>query len=131
MFTQKYVIIFSMGIKISIGCDIEEISRFSGKTREKDSDFLNRIYTDSELEYCYKTSNSAQHLCGRYCVKEAVVKALTDFDIKDVYYSDIEVLNKESGMPFVKISKYPDLNIKVSLSHCKTYATASALIICE
>ena len=119
----------SMDTQISIGCDIEEVSRFSGKSRDKDAEFLKRIYTESELDYCYKSANFAQHLCGRYCVKEAVVKALTDFDIKDVYYSDIEVLKKESGVPYVRIEKYPRLNIKVSLSHCKTYATATALVI--
>ena len=120
-----------MSIQISIGCDIEEVSRFSEKSRDKDKEFLNRIYTDSELDYCYKSANFAQHLCGRYCVKEAVVKALSEFEINDVYYSDIEVFNKKSGMPYVKIKKYPDLNVKVSLSHCKTYATATALIIKE
>jgi len=120
-----------MDTQISIGCDIEEISRFSGKSRDKDAEFLSRIYTDAELDYCYKSANFAQHLCGRYCVKEAVVKALSEFDIKDVYYSDIEVFNKESGMPYVKIEKHPDLKVKVSLSHCKTYATATALIIKE
>ena len=114
---------------ISIGCDIEEVSRFSGKSRETDAEFLSRIYTEDELDYCYKSANYAQHLCGRYCVKEAVVKALSEFDIKDVYYSDIEVFKKESGMPYVKIKKYPELNIKVSLSHCKTYATATALVV--
>ena len=30
----------------------------------------------------------------------------SDFEIKDVYYSDIEVLKKDNGMPFVKIKKY-------------------------
>ena len=118
-------------VNLSVGCDIEEVSRFSGKTRENDKEFLSRIYTGAELDYCYKSANYAQHLCGKYCVKEAVVKALTDFDIKDVFYSDIEVLNKENGMPYVILKKYPDLSIKVSLSHCKTYATASALIIKE
>ena len=117
--------------QFSIGCDIEEISRFKWKSREKDIEFLNRIYTDAELDYCYKSSNYAQHLCGRYCVKEAVVKALTAFDIKNVYYSDVEVFKKENGMPYVEIKKYPNLNIKISLSHCKTYATATALIIKE
>ena len=120
-----------MKTQISIGCDIEEVSRFSGKSREKDSDFLKRIYTESELDYCFKSANYAQHLCGRYCVKEAVVKALSEFDIKDVFYSDIEVMKKENGMPYVCIKKYPDLGIKISLSHCKTYATATALIILE
>ena len=116
---------------VSIGCDIEEVSRFSNKSRESDKEFLSLIFTNAELEYCYKTVNFAQHLCGRYCAKEAVVKALTGFEITDINYNDIEIINKEHGMPTITIKKYPHLNIKVSLSHCKAYAMATAMIIKE
>ena len=112
---------------ISIGCDIEENIRFENKS----SEFLNRIFTKNEQEYCLKSKNYAQHLCARFCSKEAIVKALSEFDIKDVYYSDIEVLNKENGVPFAKIEKYPDIKIKISLSHCKTHSIANVLLIKE
>lgn len=112
---------------ISIGTDIEEIKRFEGKI--SDTGFLNKIYTEKEIAYCLKSKNSAPSLCARYCAKEAVVKALSEFNIKDVYYSDIEVLNKENGSPYVVLKKYPDLSIKISISHCKTHATANVLII--
>ena len=111
-------------MKISIGCDIEEISRFENKKEL----FLNKIYTKSEQEYCAGFSDSAPHLAVRYCAKEAVVKALNDFNIKDVYYSDIEISNNSDGAPYVTIKKYPNLKIKISLSHSKSYATATALI---
>lgn len=113
----------------SIGCDIEENSRFESKTLEKDKDFLEKIFTEKELEYCYKNKNYAQHLCARFCAKEAIVKALTEFEINDVYYSDIEILNKENGAPFAKIKKYPKIEIKISLSHCKTYSIANVLLL--
>ena len=111
-------------MKISIGCDIEDISRF----KDKSETFLNRIYTKNEIEYCKKFSNPAPHFCARYCAKEAVVKALNDFKIKDVYYSDIEILNNSDGACYVVIKKYNDLSIKISMSHCKNYATASVII---
>lgn len=117
--------------KISIGTDIEEISRFSGKSKEKDTAFLEQIYTQKEIEYSYKSKNFAQHLCARYCAKEAVVKALSEFGISDVFYGDIEILNHEDGAPYVNLAKYSDLKIKISLSHCKIYAIATALIIKE
>ena len=115
----------------SIGCDIEENSRFEGKTLENDEAFLERIFTPNELNYSFKTKNPAPHLCARFCAKEAIVKALSEFDIKNVYYSDIEIQNKGSGMPFALIKKYPDLKIKLSLSHCKNYAIANVLLIKE
>lgn len=114
---------------ISVGTDIEEISRFECKTLENDKDFLERIFTSKELEYSYKSRNYAQHLCARFCAKEAVIKALSYFEINDVYYSDIEILKRENGSPYVVLEKYPKLSIKISLSHCKTYATATVIIL--
>lgn len=111
---------------ISIGTDIEEIKRFEGK--ETNFTFLSKVFTTPELEYSLKTKSPAQHLCARFCAKEAIVKALTGLDIKDVYYSDIEIINRKDGLPCAKIAKYPNLKIKVSLSHCKDYATANTII---
>ena len=112
---------------ISIGTDIEEIERFIGKDLKSDKTFLERIFTQRELDYCFSHGCSEQHLCARFCAKEAVVKALSDFNIKDVYYSDIEILNSEDGAPYCTIIKYPTIEVKISLSHSKKYAVANVL----
>ena len=114
---------------LSIGTDIEEIKRFENKTLSSDKKFLDKIYTLKELEYCYKTKDYAPHLCARYCAKEAVVKALFGLNINGIYYKDIEILNNERGVPCVKIEQMPDLNVKLSISHCDEYATATAIIL--
>lgn len=115
----------------AIGTDIEEIERFKNKTLEQDEKFLRKIFTQKELDYCFKDKQSASHLCARYCAKEAVVKALSQLNITDVYYSDIEILNRKNGSPYCIIAKYPNINIKVSLSHSKTYAVATVLAFTE
>ena len=74
---------------ISVGVDIEEISRFAFKTLEKDSAFLNRIFTKNELDYCIKKANPAPHLTARFCAKEAVVKAMSNLYNKLIPYSKI------------------------------------------
>ncbi len=112
---------------ISIGTDIEEIDRFKNKTLDTDSRFLNYVFTPSELEYCFSKSLPHFHLCARFCAKEAVVKAISAYNIKDVFYKDVEITNKSSGYPVAVIKKYPDIKIKISLSHSKTYATATAI----
>ena len=111
---------------ISIGTDIEEIKRFEGK--ETNFEFLSKVFTTAELEYSLKDRNPAKHLCARFCAKEAIVKALSGINIKDVYYSEIEILNHSDGAPYATISKYPDIKIKISLSHSKEYATATVLL---
>ena len=116
---------------ISVGIDIESVDRFRGKCLESDSTFLNLIFTSKELEYCFSKSISEQHLCGRFCAKEAIVKALTPLDITDVVYNEIEILNTEKGYPTARIEKYPNIDIKLSISHNKDYATANAIVIKE
>ena len=110
---------------ISIGCDIEENSRFENKS----SEFLNKIFTKKELEYCFKSKNYSQHLCARFCAKEAIIKALSEFEIDDVFLSDIEILNKENGAPTALIKKYPNIQVKISLSHSKTHSITNILLI--
>lgn len=117
--------------EFSIGIDIESIERFRGKSLEKDLNFFNHIFTSKELEYCFKSKNFAQHLCGKFCAKEAIVKALTPLSIENVLYNEIEVLNSEKGYPIAIIKKYPDIKIKVSISHNKEYATANAVVYKE
>ena len=108
----------------ALGIDIEENSRFENKSQE----FLNRIFTKNELDYSKKSKKYSQHLCARFCAKEAAIKALYTLGIEDVYLSDIEILNKPNGVPYIIIRKYPNLKIKVSLSHAKTHSVANVLI---
>ena len=112
----------------SVGTDIEEVDRFKNRTLEKDKYFFRHIFTEKELEYCFSEGVAAQHLCARFCGKEAVIKALYALNIQNVYMSDIEILNKENGVPYVKVDKYQSLYIKISLSHSKKYATATAIV---
>ena len=111
-----------------IGTDIEEIQRFSNKSVEKDKKFLDKIYTANELKYSFSKGTPAQHLAARFCAKEAIVKALYPAGIKNIYYKDIEILNNKDGTPYAIIEKYPNIKIKLSLSHCKSVAAASAIV---
>ena len=113
---------------MEIGVDIEQICRFEDKTREKNAHFLNRIYTEKELEYCFSDNNYAQHLCGKFCAKEALTKALTAYGISDLSYKDIEVLNKENKVPYILVEKYPEFTYKVSISHTKDKAVAFVIV---
>lgn len=105
-----------------IGVDIEDIERFRGKSKE----FLERIFTPLELEYCMKFSEPESHLTARFCAKEAVIKALTPLGIKISEYNKIEVYFENCEYPKVRILKDLDKNIKlgISLSHDKTKAIA-------
>lgn len=111
---------------MQIGIDIEDISRFEGKTLESDKFFLKRIFSEKELEYCFSNANPAPHLCARFCAKEALIKALSD---KSLELNKIEVIKSDDGKPYFNlVEKYRNLKVELSLSHCKAYACASVLV---
>jgi holo-[acyl-carrier protein] synthase len=112
-----------------VGTDIEKISRF----RETESSELlfQRIFTKKELKYCYSKQNAAPHLAARFAAKESINKALSDLGKTMLDYRNIEISNKEGGVPvaILQCSKYSSLKIKISLSHCDDTASAFAVIM--
>lgn len=115
---------------ISVGIDIEDISRFQDKTLEKDLKFLKRIFTKNELDYCFKNTNPAPHLTARFCAKEATVKALSNLYPKTIGYSKIEILKNENGSPYINIliDELKKYNFSLSISHEKDKAIAFVII---
>lgn len=113
-----------------LGIDIEVNSRFENKDRVKDSKFLEKIFTPSELDYCFSKSNPSGSLCARFCVKEAVIKVLSYKGIKHSKLNDIEVYHGELGEPYVRLldDTLKNIEIDISISHDKTKSIAIAQI---
>ena len=120
-----------------IGTDIIEVNRIKKLIREKGDKFLNRIYTQNEIDYCEsKGLNKYQHYAGRFAAKEAVFKVLNRETVSEssLIFKNIEILNKNDGTPYVNILDDItvdcfDVNIDVSISHIKKYATATAVSV--
>jgi len=120
-----------------VGTDIIEVSRIEKLIKEKGDKFLNRIYTKNEIDYCEsKGLNKYQHYAGRFAAKEAIFKVLNgEKDSGNLLtFKNIEILNKNDGAPYVNILDdimvdcfYRD--VKISISHIKKYATATAISI--
>jgi len=108
-----------------LGTDIESIVRF----KNVDQDFLDKIFTKKELDYCRAKSNSAPHLAARYAGKEAIVKAMGNIKKKIISYKEIEIINTKSGAPIATIynNDCRDVQVKLSLSHCSDKAIAFAI----
>ena len=103
---------------ISIGCDIEEITEWPLEAKK-------RVFSIRELGEC---KGDIQRLAGKWCVKEAVVKALRGLGYA-AYLNEIEVLTSPKGSPQ---ASYKELQqghkINVSTSHCDNYAMAVAIV---
>lgn len=73
---------------------------------------------------------AARHLSGRFAAKEAVSKALGTGFGKDLSFLDIEISHDERGKPVVTLfRKFSHEKVLLSISHCKEYATATAILI--
>lgn len=115
---------------LAIGIDIEDNSRFENKNLIDDEMFLKKIYTQSELDYCFKSKLSAHHLCARFCAKEAVVKAFSNIYPKLIPYSKIEILKNQNGSVYVNIliDELKKYKILLSISHEKEKSIAFVVI---
>ena len=64
------------GQVLGIGIDLIEIDRIRQAWQRHGERFLNRIFTDRELDYCLTKKDPAPSLAARWAAKEAVAKAL-------------------------------------------------------
>ncbi len=115
-----------------LGTDILSVARIQKSIDKHGESFLEKVFTAAEIAYCQKHSEAARHFCGRFAAKEAVVKALGTGFRDGVAFHDIEVVNDANGKPSVQlVGKVAEIvgdgNIHISISHCREYATATAV----
>lgn len=122
-------------MKIKCGSDIIEISRIKQSIDDLGEKFLNRVYTEEEIKYCEsKGKQKFEHYAARFAVKEAAFKAISE-QLEDKYsisWKDIETLNDKNNRPKVNIlgiNTSNIINLDVSISHCKEYATANVVVL--
>ncbi len=122
---------------VGVGTDIVEIVRIGRMIERHGEHFLQRVYTDDEIRYCQRRKESYQHFAGRWAAKEAVMKTLGTGWTRGVGWLDIEVATKRSGQPVINVrgtardlARYYGIDeVLVSISHCRAYATATAIAL--
>lgn len=116
-----------------IGNDIVEIARIRSSVEKIGQSFLDRIFSSVEQSYCRKFKDPFPSLAARFCAKEAVSKALGTGIGEALAFLDIEVTHNKKGQPFIILSekakiRFSNPKIHISLSHCKEYAMAVAIV---
>ena len=114
---------------ILVGNDIVETQRIQNLIEKYKDAFLNRIFTDEEKLYCKSRVHPEIHFSGRFAAKEAVKKILLQENPNSVVpLRNIEIIRDADNPPIIRIKKYPDKKIQISISHTDNYATAVALL---
>jgi holo-[acyl-carrier protein] synthase len=122
-----------------IGTDIVECLRIAQMIERHGELFITRVYTEHEIEYCQSRKQATQHFAGRWAAKEAVLKALGTGWRRGISWRDVEIRNERSGSPTVALrggardymEQQKISEVLVSISHCRTHATAHAVALRE
>ena len=88
---------------IGNGVDIIKNSRINNSLKIKG--FLNRIFTEKEIQQGKKLKNKINFFAKRFAAKEAFVKAIGTGFRSDINFIDIEIKNYKNGKPYISLSK--------------------------
>ena len=124
-----------------IGTDVLDLQRFSKVIVRWGDRFLEKVYTEIEMRTCLDQEDRAavRSLAARFCVKEAVFKALSlGIGQHGLGFRDVWLERKGGSKPFPCFSeKYRQYlerhgigDIFVSLSHSVTIAQ-SFVVACQ
>lgn len=105
-----------------IGMDLENTKEF--QDWKKNECLIKKIFSKREIEYCLQKKEPHVSFAGKFCAKEAVIKAHP----KDISIKDIEILNGETGKPYVCINGTKRNDVLCSISHCNDYTIALVII---
>jgi len=111
---------------INLGVDIVLVDRINKILNSKaKSRFLNKIFSRSEISDSKNRQNQSEYFSGRFAAKEAIKKALSSYNETDMLsFKSLEILNSESGKPYVLINSKKQSNINISIAHDGNYAIA-------
>ncbi len=125
-------------ILLIVGCgiDLVKIERIEKIIRRWGDNFIFRIFTPLEREYCEKKKgNKYQSYAGKFAAKEALLKAL-GLGLGGVNWKEIEIINNELGQPIIDTSgKLKNIVLTkgvskyfITISHTKEYALAEVVL---
>ena len=122
-----------------IGTDIVNIKRIKKILKNNGTRFKNKIFSESEINYCEKKRDPAPFYAKRFAAKEAFSKALGTGIRKGINLKNIIIFNDVYGKPKIKLKgstynylkkkiKSKKYNIHLSLTDDKPWAQATVII---
>ncbi len=117
---------------VGLGVDIIQNERIESVVKKWGDKFLNKFFSDNEINSLDKTRNKDQRLAANYAAKEAFVKAMGTGFRSGMKFKYIEVKRDSLGKPYIDthgkvkdaVAKKGVSNIHLSISHEKDYSVA-------
>lgn len=123
-----------MGVVRAIGTDIVDLDHFEGVVARSRPGFIERLFTETERDYCERFKDRMASYAALFAAKEAFLKALRVGVAPGIRWTDVEVVHERSGAPsIVAHRKCAELlgsgRAHVTLSHSRR--TAHAVVVIE
>jgi holo-[acyl-carrier protein] synthase len=119
---------------VGVGTEIVECLRIRRMIEEHGEQFLLRVFTEKEVRFCQSRRRATEQFAAHWAAKEAVFKSLGAAPGKGTNWTDVEIENDEGAAKVVLRGGLRDLmetrgvlDVLVSLSYCRAYATATAI----
>jgi holo-[acyl-carrier protein] synthase len=118
------------------GIDLIEVGRIARQVAGQ-ARFRTKIFSESEIAYCEKKANKAEHYAARFAAKEAFFKALGTGWRGGLKFSEVEVINDALGKPELHFLGQTGAIVnakgftRIHLSLCHLQSIAAAVVIIE
>jgi holo-[acyl-carrier protein] synthase len=120
---------------LGVGFDLVEVGELQAEVDAKRKEWLERVFTATEREYCERQADPYRSFAGTFAAKEGVLKALGTGWTDQSELLDVQVGHNQerpvislSG-PLLEVSKQIGVrSFFVSISHTKNYAAAVVVL---
>ena len=118
---------------IGVGIDVVSIERIRRLLEKRGKVFINRFFSNEEVNYIKNKKDPAPSLAASFAAKEAFLKALGKGIGQGISLKEISVERLKSGKPELKVERKiveerKIKNIYLSISHEKDLAVAVVII---
>ncbi|QNI33268.1 holo-ACP synthase [Alloacidobacterium dinghuense] len=118
---------------VGTGIDAVEIERIAQSITRFGDRFLEKIFTQGEIDFCRRKKNFAESFAARFAAKEAGAKALGTGIQHGITWKELEVLRQPGHRPTLHLSgralefanRLGVTHVSLSLTHTATLAIAS------
>jgi holo-[acyl-carrier protein] synthase len=116
-----------------IGTDVVELDHFTGVVDRSRPGFLERLFTQREIEHCERFKDRMASYAAVFAAKEAFLKALRTGLAPGIRWTDVEIVHGKSGAPRVVahghcVDLLGEGRAHVSLTHSRRSAAAVVVI---
>jgi holo-[acyl-carrier protein] synthase len=124
---------------IATGIDLIECARVREVWDRHGDRLVNRLLTETELNYVRRHRDLVPRLAGRFAAKEAILKVLGTGWKGRIAWRDMEIVNDSRGQPQVRLTgecrrvaeTLGITDILVSITHTENYAAGTAIGVGE